>query len=364
MKTTEDTRYSNNINRKISSDDSLSLKQRNKIHAKNRPPLADISNALKTDGKSTEFQSECKVSSSDSIVNSSQNHSELTCSVIDSLYIFDNDRQVTQKTESKDNISLEEDEYRKNEFKHMTSWNYMERQHEINEKMRTILIDWIIEVHSELKLDREILFLTVNIIDRFLERQNVSKKKLQMVGSVALFIASKYEQSSSVSIKQLVHLCDYIYSKEEMLQAERHILCTLNFYVTVCTSNGFLAFLFAQYECDTLVQYLSYYLAEITLLHICMLKYLPSLVAFSCLYLALKLIKPSEDKWDIKLESMTRYKPSDFTECINDIRTIVNFQRAQMKKKVEEQRCVFVTKKYSSKQFFEVAKILLDNQSW
>jgi hypothetical protein len=45
---------------------------------------------------------------------------------------------------------------------------YMEKQNDINEKMRAILVDWLIEVHLKFKLLPETLFLTVNIIDRYL----------------------------------------------------------------------------------------------------------------------------------------------------------------------------------------------------
>jgi hypothetical protein len=54
----------------------------------------------------------------------------------------------------------------------------MSRQIEINEKMRAILIDWLIEVHLKFKLLPETLFITINIIDRFLERVEVGKSKL------------------------------------------------------------------------------------------------------------------------------------------------------------------------------------------
>ncbi len=47
---------------------------------------------------------------------------------------------------------------------------YMTVQGDINEKMRAILIDWLIEVHLKFKLLPETLFLTVNLIDRFLEK--------------------------------------------------------------------------------------------------------------------------------------------------------------------------------------------------
>jgi len=34
--------------------------------------------------------------------------------------------------------------------------------------MRAILVDWLVEVHSKFKLLPETIFLTVNIIDRYL----------------------------------------------------------------------------------------------------------------------------------------------------------------------------------------------------
>lgn len=49
-------------------------------------------------------------------------------------------------------------------------YGYMQNQTDINEKMRAILIDWLIEVHLKFKLLPETLFLTINLIDRFLER--------------------------------------------------------------------------------------------------------------------------------------------------------------------------------------------------
>jgi hypothetical protein len=40
----------------------------------------------------------------------------------------------------------------------------------------------------------ETLYLTVNIIDRYLSIQSVTKEELPIVGIAAIFIASKYEE--------------------------------------------------------------------------------------------------------------------------------------------------------------------------
>lgn len=58
-------------------------------------------------------------------------------------------------------------------------YGYMNtRQNDINEKMRAILVDWLIEVHYKFKLMPETLFLTVNLIDRYLEQCEVLRTKL------------------------------------------------------------------------------------------------------------------------------------------------------------------------------------------
>ena len=68
----------------------------------------------------------------------------------------------------------------------------MERQTDVNCKMRAILIDWLVEVHLKFKLMVETLYLTVNLIDRFLEKEAITRNKLQLVGVTAMSIASKY----------------------------------------------------------------------------------------------------------------------------------------------------------------------------
>lgn len=72
--------------------------------------------------------------------------------------------------------------------------NYMDSQPEINARMRSILIDWLTEVHSKFELMPETLYLTINIVDRYLSRTFVSRRELQLVGISSMLIACKYEE--------------------------------------------------------------------------------------------------------------------------------------------------------------------------
>jgi hypothetical protein len=93
---------------------------------------------------------------------------------------------------------------------------YLQHQHQINATMRAILIDWLCEVHHKWRLHPETLYLTVNIVDRYLAMKEVSKKTLQLVGSSALLIASKYEEIYPTPVGDLVYVCDGAYDNDEV----------------------------------------------------------------------------------------------------------------------------------------------------
>ena len=95
--------------------------------------------------------------------------------------------------------------------------------------MRAILIDWLVEVHLKFKLVPESLYLTVNLIDRYLEKEQVNRQRLQLVGVTAMLIACKYEEIYPPIVKDFVYITDNAYSKEEILEMERKMLQTLDF---------------------------------------------------------------------------------------------------------------------------------------
>ena len=84
----------------------------------------------------------------------------------------------------------------------------MDLQPEINARMRSILIDWLTEVHSKFELMPETLYFTINIVDRYLSRTFVSRRKLQLVDIASMLIACKYEE---IWAPQVVfsHVCNH-----------------------------------------------------------------------------------------------------------------------------------------------------------
>jgi hypothetical protein len=83
-------------------------------------------------------------------------------------------------------------------------------QDDITEKMRSILIDWIIDVHAKFKLEPNTLFMATNIIDRFLSKERIPRKQLQLAGVAAMLIACKFEEIYAPEVRDFVYISDEV----------------------------------------------------------------------------------------------------------------------------------------------------------
>ena len=80
--------------------------------------------------------------------------------------------------------------------------------------MRKVLVDWLVEVHSNFKLLSETLFISINMMDRFIQAKKIERKNFQMVGVCCLFIASKYEEIYPPFLKDFRFITDNAYTME------------------------------------------------------------------------------------------------------------------------------------------------------
>lgn len=163
----------------------------------------------------------------------------------------------------------------------------MSRQRDINPKMRSILIDWLIEVHYKFKLEPLVIWNTVNIIDRYLRDTETSRSRLQLVGIASLLIASKLEESIPPTIQECVYITDNAYQRDELLQMEFSILEKLNYFVTAPTGYHFLFHYLSVIRASSKLSNLAFYYAERNLQEYDSLYYPPHVIAAAALYAAL-----------------------------------------------------------------------------
>lgn len=81
-----------------------------------------------------------------------------------------------------------------------------------------ICIAFYLQVHHKFDLRKETLFLTVNLIDRFLAKQSVVRKELQLIGLVAMLLACKYEEVAVPVVDDFVYISDKAYKRKEVLE--------------------------------------------------------------------------------------------------------------------------------------------------
>jgi hypothetical protein len=187
----------------------------------------------------------------------------------------------------------------------MANPDYMENQNELEWKMRGILVDWLLEVHTRFRLLPETLFLAVNIIDRFLSAKVVQLDRLQLVGVTAMFIASKYEEVLSPHVQNFRHVADDGFTEDEILSAERFVLAALNYDLSYPNPMNFLRRISKADNYDIQTRTLGKYLLEIGCLDHRFLAHPPSQVAAASMYLARLVL--DRGPWDATLVHYSGY---------------------------------------------------------
>ncbi|CAN4088950.1 unnamed protein product [Withania somnifera] len=195
--------------------------------------------------------------------------------------------------------------------------NFMETlQRDITQSMRGILVDWLVEVSEEYKLVSDTLYLSVHLIDLFLSQNYVERKNLQLLGITCMLVASKYEEMCVPRVEEFCFITDNAYTKNEVLAMESLVLNFLGFRLSAPTAKTFLRRFIraaqASYKNPKLeLEFLSNYLAELTLMEYGFLKFAPSAIAASSVFLARWTLDQSIHPWNSTLEHYTNYKAQD-----------------------------------------------------
>ena len=167
-------------------------------------------------------------------------------------------------------------------------YGYIQNQHDINEQMRAILIDWLIEVHYKFHLKDETLYQTVFIIDSYLSAFPILRAKLQLLGIAALLISCKAQEIYYPQLFELIDITDGAYIKDELVEMENHILKILSFNIVSPTAIEFYNIVSRAFNFDQKQYFLGKYFMESSLIDYQMIKYSASVIGVSCAYVVMK----------------------------------------------------------------------------
>ncbi|XP_055606770.1 G2/mitotic-specific cyclin-B [Uranotaenia lowii] len=231
--------------------------------------------------------------------------------------------------------------------------NFLEGNKQINHKMRTILIDWINEVHYQFKLEIDTYHMTVSIIDRYLQLvKDTQKKELQLVGVTAMFIASKYEELFPPDISDFAYITDDTYNKKQILEMEKRIFKVLDFNLGKPLPTHFLRRYSKAAQAADRNHLVAKYITELASIDYGTAHYKPSEVAAAALYISLKLFPLANSTADSKLWTKTLEHYTHYT--VESLSPVVQ-RLAKVLKNAPNQKVQAVYSKYQSSKFEKVS---------
>jgi len=236
----------------------------------------------------------------------------------------------------------------KNEDKYLVDPQYMSNQTDINYRMRAILIDWLIDVHLKYKLVPQTMYIAVNLIDRYLSKNETNRAKLQLVGVTAMFIACKYEEIYPPELKDFVYITDGAYVKSEVLNMEYKMLKSLEFNVTFPTQWSIFEIYRKKLDLNEKTFKLAWFLMELCLINYRSLKFKMSVIAASAILIASKTLGVYRNNWFSKNVGIEEKK---LEECCKEIYEFYVYNSTH--------NLQAIRRKFSSPKYDEVAKIKL-----
>ena len=181
-------------------------------------------------------------------------------------------------------------------------------QTDIKASMRCILIDWLISLQDKFFTNIKTLFLTINLIDRYLSKFLILRTKFQLLGVTALFISMKYEEMYMKNINEFVNLTAQAFNKNEILDMENVLIDLVDFNLDLPLSIDFFGVLSLIYRFDKKEYKFGSFLLEAFLLDIESCKYKQSEIGLAACYVVLglrfmKIINPNGDNNFLKYYS-------------------------------------------------------------
>ena len=248
-----------------------------------------------------------------------------------------------------------------NELNPKAYYTYMKTQKEINEQMRGILVDWIIDVHYKFGFTDETLFMTISIIDRYCSIENITRIKYQCLGITALMIACKHEEINVPKVEDFIYITDNAYTKDEVFQMENDVLDKLNFSLLYPSPIKFYEYLSLHFNFCKKYHMLGKYLMESFLLNLKYIKYKPSVISCACAYIVMKFFKManyrhSYDKKFYLVDENINDISYGFgvKDCAQDICVFVD--------NINNTNLLSCQKKYTKTEFENVATLINNNK--
>ena len=227
--------------------------------------------------------------------------------------------------------------------------NYLKTHSVVDNRKRSILVNWLIEVANGIHTSQETIFLTITYIDCFLSKAPIKIQEFQLLGVTALMIACKYEEirGDFVGVSGCIFLTNNMYSRERIYDMELRILTVLRFDVGMPTTNTFMDIFSNLCEMDSEEMAAARYIAELALLQgEKTMRFLPSVQAASALLLG-SCVADETDPAELELSKPFGFSLDELKPCM--------FEMLEIYRMAPHLKLLAVRAKYSVERYHSVS---------
>lgn len=133
----------------------------------------------------------------------------------------------------------------KTQLNHMPASDFMEKvqRNELAPSWRKRICEWMIEASDEFEMDMDTVSCAVSLMDRYLSEFQADKVLLQLLGMVALYVASKMHESQPMTMEELDLLSRGKFSRRDIRDVEKQLLNVVSWQLSPPTAHTFVGYL-------------------------------------------------------------------------------------------------------------------------
>uniref|UniRef100_A0A6B2LER1 Cyclin N-terminal domain-containing protein n=1 Tax=Arcella intermedia TaxID=1963864 RepID=A0A6B2LER1_9EUKA len=188
---------------------------------------------------------------------------------------------------------------------------------ELKDRVRKIMVDWIIKVHYTLSLSPETLFLSVSLLDQYTSLFPTPRDAYQLTAIAVLLLSCKVEEVQPPLVEDFLQITNHVFTRQQIKAAEYEILAALRFDLVRPSSFEFMLFYLNVSPVPEIVEYSACYVLESTLMESSMYQFTPSLLAGASLFISR--IVHRLPPWTPELSRFHAAECEDFQNCVDSI---------------------------------------------
>ncbi|KAJ6657543.1 hypothetical protein lerEdw1_002256 [Lerista edwardsae] len=185
----------------------------------------------------------------------------------------------------------------------------------MNETMRYILIDWLVEVATMKDFSSLCLHMTVGCVDRYLKMRPVPRARLQLLGIACMVICTRFISKEILTIREAVWLTDNTYKYEDLVRMMGEIISALEGKIRIPTIVDYKEVLLNIIPLERRTAHLYSFICELSLLSTGLCIYSPARLSAAALLLA-KVLHKQAHPWISQLSENTGFSLEGLMPCV------------------------------------------------